>query len=152
MSKEKFRNTLDQQLCFAVYSAAQAFAQAYKPILAPLGLTYPQYLVMLLLWERDDRSVKELGEPLHLDSGTLTPLLKRLQSIGYIARGRDPEDERVTRVRLTARGAALRGAAARVPDQILCATGLGIDHLRELRETMKRLGIALRSAGAHARP
>ena len=137
---------LDSQLCFAVHSAAHAFTQAYKPLLTRLGLTYPQYLVMLLLWERDDRSVGELSEPLFLDSGTLSPLLKRLQAAGYVTRAPDPRDERVTRVALTAQGAALRDEARGIPKAILRASGLEIDQLIALRDSIRRLGQSLRAA------
>src|SRR5919206_4517386 len=95
---------LGNQVCFAVYSTAHAFNRFYKPILDPFGLTYPQYLVMLVLWERDGLTVKEIGQPLHLDSGTLTPVLKRLQAMGYVQRSRDLPDERQVRVTLTERG------------------------------------------------
>jgi DNA-binding MarR family transcriptional regulator len=137
---------LDNQICFAVHSAAHAFAQAYKPLLAPLGLTYPQYLVMLLLWEKDDRSVSELGAPLFLDSGTLTPLLKRLHAQGLIDRRQDTQDERVTRVTLTAKGRALAKKAAGIPKAMLCAIGADAGNLATLRNQMKALGQALRNA------
>lgn len=141
----EFRNTLDEQLCFAVQSAALAFTQAYKPLLAPLKLTYPQYLVMLLLWEKDARSVKELGEPLFLDSGTLTPLLKRLQTLGYITRETDTRDERITRITLTAAGAALKKKAATIPAKLLCATGLDGAGAIKMRDSIKKLRAALRA-------
>ncbi len=99
---------LGDQLCFAVYSAAHAFNRVYKPLLAALGLTYPQYLTMLVLWEQDDVAVKAIGERLGLDSGTLTPLLKRLEKLGLVARRRDPADERSVRIALTTEGRALR--------------------------------------------
>lgn len=137
---------LENQLCFAVHSAAHAFAQAYKPLLEPLGLTYPQYLVMLLLWEKDDRSVSELGAPLYLDSGTLTPLLKRLQAQGLIARNRDTRDERVTRITLTEAGKALQLKAQAVPAGMLCATGLELGDLGTLRDQVNALGQSLRRA------
>ncbi len=136
---------LDNQICFAVYSTAHAFAQAYKPHLDPLGLTYPQYLVMLLLWERDGRSVSDLGAPLHLDSGTLTPLLKRMEKAGLVTRGRDKADERVTRVHLTAHGKALQTPARAIPAAMLCASGLGIPQLEALRDDVKALGGKLRT-------
>lgn len=136
---------LDNQLCFAVYSAAHAFAQAYRPWLEPMGLTYPQYLVMLLLWERDARSVNELGQPLQLDSGTLTPLLKRMEKAGFITRGRDEKDERITRIHLTELGAGLRDQAQKIPEAMLCASGLQLDGLIALREQVKALGNSLRA-------
>ncbi len=137
---------LENQLCFAVYSAAHAFAQAYKPHLDPLGLTYPQYLVLLLLWEKDGRSVNELGKPLQLDSGTLTPLLKRMEKTGFITRGRDAKDERVTRIHLTAEGLALKDRAKAIPQAMLCATGLELDSLIGLRQQIKTVGESLRNS------
>lgn len=135
---------LENQLCFAVYSAAHAFAQAYKTWLEPMGLTYPQYLVMLLLWERDGRSVNELGQPLALDSGTLTPLLKRMEKAGFITRGRDDKDERITRIHLTDAGKALQTQALSIPASLLCATDLTLEELGDIREQMKALGHQLR--------
>ncbi|MFT3996729.1 MAG: MarR family transcriptional regulator [Asticcacaulis sp.] len=138
---------VSNQICFAVHSAAHAFAQAYKPLLEPLGLTYPQYLVMLLLWEKDDRSVSELGTPLFLDSGTLTPLLKRLQAQELIDRNRDPKDERVTRITLTGAGKALAQQARDIPQAMLCAMGdIELPHMIALRDQVKALGQALRNA------
>src|SRR5580698_1903142 len=99
---------LDNQVCFAIYSTAHAFNRIYKPLLDRLGLTYPQYLVMLVLWERDDVAVKEIGERLFLDSGTLTPLLKRLEAADLIKRTRSTEDERQVLIALTAKGRALQ--------------------------------------------
>ena len=103
MDKETLEKELklDRQLCFALYGAAHAFTRAYKPLLSPLGLTYPQYVVMMALWEEDDISVKALGEKVGLDSGTLSPLLKRLEQINYVARRRDAADERVVFITLT---------------------------------------------------
>src|ERR1700738_4088413 len=102
---------LDNQICFAIYSTAHAFNRVYKPLLDRLGLTYPQYLVMLVLWERDDVPVKDIGERLFLDSGTLTPLLKRLEAADLIKRTRSTEDERQVLIALTSKGQALRGKA-----------------------------------------
>src|SRR5215218_5970457 len=102
---------VSRQLCFSVYSTAHAFNRFYKPILEPLGLTYPQYLVMLVLWDQDGRTVKEIGQHLQLDSGTLTPVLKRLQALGYVQRSRDLPDERQVRVTLTERGRAIHEQA-----------------------------------------
>jgi len=106
---------LDNQLCFALYSASLAMTKLYKPLLAELGLTYPQYLVMLVLWERDGLMVSELGERLFLDSGTLTPLLKRLEAAGLVARIRALDDERRVHVTLTAEGRKLKSRAAKIP-------------------------------------
>ncbi len=114
---------LDAQLCFALYAAQRAMTRAYAPLLAPLGLTYPQYLVMLVLWEADGAAVHELGLRLALDSGTLTPLLKRLEARGWVARRRDTADERVVRIHLTAAGRALRLEARTVPIALACRAG-----------------------------
>jgi MarR family transcriptional regulator, organic hydroperoxide resistance regulator len=110
---------LDNQICFAVYSAAHAFNRVYKPLLDRLGLTYPQYLVMLVLWERDDVPVKDIGEKLFLDSGTLTPLLKRLEAAHLVKRTRSREDERQVLIALTPQGHALKEKARAVPQSIL---------------------------------
>ena len=123
---------LDKQLCFALYSASLAMTKVYKPLLAPLGLTYPQYLVMLALWEHDAQSVSELGEKLALDSGTLTPLLKRLEAQGQLSRERDAEDERRVIVRLTDDGRQLRIAARSVPPAIGRASGCELGEIVEL--------------------
>jgi MarR family transcriptional regulator, organic hydroperoxide resistance regulator len=134
---------LANQLCFAVYSTAHAFNRVYKPLLDALGLTYPQYLVMLVLWEQDDVAVKEIGERLFLDSGTLTPLLKRLEAIGYIRRRRDPADERQVRISLTEAGAALRAKAGKVPACIQAASGLDVPQARQLLSAVAALREAL---------
>ncbi|MCL6705473.1 MarR family transcriptional regulator [Pseudomonas sp. R2.Fl] len=123
---------LDTFLCFAVYSAGHAFNQLYRPLLDALGLTYPQYLVMVTLWQQDDVTVKEIGQRLFLESSTLTPLLKRLETLGYISRNRDPEDERQVRVRLTPTGAGLREKARTIPPCIGAATGLSSETLQRL--------------------
>ncbi|MDC7676357.1 MarR family winged helix-turn-helix transcriptional regulator [Asticcacaulis machinosus] len=135
---------LHNQICFAVHSTAHAFAAAYKPHLDPLNLTYPQYLVMLLLWEKDDQSVSELGKPLFLDSGTLTPLLKRLQATGYINRTRDVNDERVMRITLTDAGKALKQKAICIPHEMLGAMGLNVEQVIALGKDVRKLGQALR--------
>lgn len=114
---------LDHHLCFALYSASRAFTRAYGPILEPLGLTYPQYLVMLALWERDGRSVSDLGDALALDSGTLTPLLKRLEAAGHIVRSRSTEDERVVIIELTAAGKKLEQRGQHVPHELMKRMG-----------------------------
>ena len=113
---------LDNQLCFALYAASGLVARAYRPLLEPLGLTYPQYLVMLALWERDGLTVSELGERLFLDSGTLTPLLKRLEAAGLLVRLRDVQDERRVRITLTGQGRALRDGAQPIPHCVLART------------------------------
>jgi DNA-binding MarR family transcriptional regulator len=144
MSQTSPELLLENQICFAVYSAAHAFAQAYKPHLDPMGLTYPQYLVMLLLWEQDGRSVNELGQPMHLDSGTLTPLLKRMEKAGFVTRQRDTKDERIMRIHLTEQGRSLQARARAIPPAMLCASGLELDGLMALREEVKALGRNLR--------
>ena len=130
---------LDQQLCFALYAASRALTRAYQPLLEPLGLTYPQYLVCLALWERDGRSVTELGTCLALDSGTLTPLLKRMQQAGLVERRRSTEDERVVHIHLTAAGRALRARARSVPKEIAKRAGLDAAAIGRLREELRTL-------------
>ena len=130
---------LDNQICFAVYSAAHAFNRVYKPLLDRLGLTYPQYLVMLVLWERDDVPLKQIGEKLFLDSSTLTPLLKRMEAVGYVTRQRNPQDERQVQVRLTPRGRSVREKGIGMRGGMLKATGLTPAGLRQLREQMVTL-------------
>jgi DNA-binding MarR family transcriptional regulator len=136
---------LDQQLCFALYAASRSMTHAYQPLLEPLGLTYPQYLVMLVVWEEDGASVKRLGERLQLDSGTLTPVLKRMEAQGLVERTRDPADERVVRIHLTAAGRALERRARTVPKQLLCKAGLSVPEILRLRETLSRVSRNLRS-------
>jgi DNA-binding MarR family transcriptional regulator len=130
---------LSNQLCFAIYSAAHAFNATYKSLLEPLGLTYPQYLVMLVLWEHDDVSVTAIGERLGLDSGTLTPLLKRLETAGLLQRNRDSQDERQRRIVLTDTGQALKQKARGVPPQVLAASGMSLDQLIALKAQIARL-------------
>ncbi len=143
--------SLDQQLCFALYSASRAFTQLYRPFLDELGLTYPQYLVMLVLWEREKISVKDLGTELSLDSGTLSPLLKRLQSAGLLARQRSTEDERSVEVALTGRGRELREDARTIPGRMLAASGLDPDELVELRARLHRMTATVNRAAERAR-
>jgi DNA-binding MarR family transcriptional regulator len=128
---------LDRQLCFALYGAAQRVTRLYRPLLDALGLTYPQYLAMLVLWETSPRTVGAMGDALDLDSSTLTPLLKRLEAGGLIDRRRDPKDERRVIVALTDKGLALRDRALSVPEQIFCQVGLPLDELVTLREKLK---------------
>ena len=127
---------LDKQLCFALYGAAHAFTRAYKPLLTPLGLTYPQYVVMMALWEEDDLSVKALGEKVGLDSGTLSPLLKRLEQIQYVSRRRDAADERVVFITLTEEGRALKRRALEVFSTIGDQTGCDIAEIESLRDSL----------------
>ena len=124
---------LDAQLCFALYSAMHAVGRTYAPLLDRLGLTYPQYLVMLVLWERDDLSVKAIGARLDLDSGTLTPLLKRLEAADLVTRQRATTDERRVQIRLTGKGIALRASAAPVPSLMACAMALTPGQMNALR-------------------
>jgi DNA-binding MarR family transcriptional regulator len=139
-------------VCFAVYSAGHAFNRVYKPILDELGLTYPQYLVMVSLWDKDDQTVGELGELLFLESSTLTPLLKRLETVGYLTRSRDPSDERQVRIRLTNQGRALHRKAREIPRCILEATGLSLTDLRRLHRqiTALRQNLLQSSSGSAA--
>ncbi|WP_328363555.1 MarR family transcriptional regulator [Streptomyces sp. NBC_00445] len=130
---------LDQQICFSLNAASRAFGGLYRVLLKDLGLTYPQYLVMLVLWEHGDLPVKKLGEHLRLDSGTLSPLLKRLETAGLVRRERSARDERSVEVRLTEDGTALRERALKVPRRIGAATGFDLDEIRELRERLDRL-------------
>ena len=138
---------LSNQLCFAAYSFAHALNRAYKPLLDPYRLTYPQYLVMLVLWEEDERTVKEIGERLKLDSGTLTPLLKRLEATGYVARRRDTRDERQVIVTLTEAGRTLSAAAAHVPMDLGCAMGGDFGEIADLRERLIALRDRLADTG-----
>ena len=140
---------LDKQLCFALYSASLAMTKVYKPLLAPLGLTYPQYLVMLALWEDDGQGVSELGGRLALDSGTLTPLLKRLEAQGRISRERDAADERRVIIRLTAEGRQLKVAARAVPQAIGRASGCELGEIVELTRQLTSVRDALSRATEH---
>jgi MarR family transcriptional regulator, organic hydroperoxide resistance regulator len=137
---------LDRQLCFALYSSSLAMTKLYKPLLEPLGLTYPQYLAMLVLWEQDGVTVSHVGERLQLDSGTLTPLLKRLETAGLLKRERDTEDERRVLLRLTPAGRALRRQALRIPEQIACASACELDEIAELTQRLQHLRDQLTAA------
>ncbi|MCB1560409.1 MAG: MarR family transcriptional regulator [Xanthomonadales bacterium] len=130
---------LDKQLCFALYSASHAMTRAYQPLLAPLGLTYPQYLVMLVLWERDDQTVSAIGSRLLLDSATLTPLLKRMEQAGLLQRQRDRDDERQVRIALSDAGRALRRRARAVPVSVHHAVGCPPDEMHGLRDRLHDL-------------
>src|SRR3569832_2195786 len=133
-SPADFALQLDNQICFAVYSAAHAFNRVYKPLLDRLGLTYPQYLVMLVLWERDDVPVKSIGEKLHLDSGTLPLLLTRLEAAHLVKRTRSSEDERQVLIAVTAQGQALKDKARAVPQSILAATDCSVSELVAMKD------------------
>ncbi|WP_280258133.1 MarR family winged helix-turn-helix transcriptional regulator [Nocardia abscessus] len=137
--------TLDEQLCFPLYAASRAMTAVYRPKLDRLGLTYPQYLVMLALWERDERSVGDVCQALDLDSGTLSPLLKRLEAAGLVERQRSAADERRVDIRLTERGRALRAEAGDIPAQMAEASGLSRDDVVMLRGILHRLTDALKS-------
>ena len=130
---------LDRQLCFALYSSSLAMTKLYKPLLAPLGLTYPQYLVLLVLWEQDGQTVSALGERLSLDSGTLTPLLKRMEQAELLTRARDAEDERRVLVHLTPRGRALKAPARKIPETLACASACSLDELQALTQRLHAL-------------
>ena len=130
---------LDNQVCFALYSASLAMTKLYKPLLEDIGLTYPQYLVMLVLWEGDQLMVSELGERLSLDSGTLTPLLKRLEAAGLLTRVRDAHDERRVRIALTDAGRALRSAAEKIPACMLQSTQCTLPELQALTSQLHAL-------------
>lgn len=130
---------LDNQVCFALYSASLAMTKLYKPLLDTIGLTYPQYLVMLVLWEQDGLTVSELGERLFLDSGTLTPLLKRLEVQGHIARLRDVQDERRVRITLTVEGRGLRSQAEVIPQCVLQSSQCSLPELAALTGQLKNL-------------
>ena len=140
--------TLDQQVCFAMAVASRKVIGIYRPILEPLGLTHPQYLVMLALWERSPRSVKDLGAALALDAATLSPLLKRLEAMGYVTRHRSRRDERQLDVDLTPTGRNLRERALAVPEQVVARLGIPIDELIELGDRLRRVIAALGDASA----
>ncbi len=142
---------LDHQLCFALYSASLAMTKLYKPLLAELGLTYPQYLALLALWERDGLQVSELGARLFLDSGTLTPLLKRLEAAGLVRRQRSSDDERRVHIHLTASGRALKARAAQVPGCVLQATQCSLGDVVELTQRVQALRDRLASPAAPER-
>ncbi|MCM0150079.1 MarR family winged helix-turn-helix transcriptional regulator [Photobacterium galatheae] len=126
-------------ICFSLYSASNAMIRAYRPMLDALNLTYPQYLVMLVMWEKQCLSVKALGEQLHLDSGTLTPLLKRLESKGLVSRRRSETDERVREISLTEEGKAMQQHATEVPASLLCKVDIPMESLKALKATCDTL-------------
>jgi MarR family transcriptional regulator, organic hydroperoxide resistance regulator len=146
---------LDNFLCLAVYSASHAFNRVYRRLLHDLGLTYPQYIVMVALWEQEEQSVGEIGSKLGLESNTLTPLLKRLEAIGFISRQRSREDERQVRIVLTSAGRNLRKKAAGVPDCVGAASGLTQEELLKLTHDMAKLSASLNDyaeSGEHWEP
>ena len=139
-SEEKPSNLMiEKQVCFSLYSAANAIVRAYRPLLKELDLTYPQYLVMMVLWQDDGINVKALGSKLHLDSGTLTPLLKRLESKGLLTRLRGKKDERVRDIFLTESGQALKAQAEEIPSAMFCKADLPIDELLNLKASCEKL-------------
>lgn len=143
---------LDEQICFSLNAASRAFGGVYRVLLKDLGITYPQYLVMLVLWEHGELPVKKLGEHLRLDSGTLSPLLKRLEATGLVRRERSVRDERSVHVQLTDEGVALRERALAVPRRIAAATGASLEEIRELRARLDRLTVALDEAALESTP
>lgn len=130
---------LDNQLCFALYSSSHLMTKIYKPLLKEIGLTYPQYLVMLALWEEDGVTVGALGEKLFLDSGTLTPLLKRMEAAKLLKRARSGSDERQVFIHLTDKGRSLKRTAAQIPVKAAAATGLGVLEIVKLRKQLTKL-------------
>ncbi|MFF3379760.1 MarR family winged helix-turn-helix transcriptional regulator [Streptomyces sp. NPDC002680] len=141
---------LDQQICFSLNAASRAFNGVYRVVLKDLGLTYPQYLVMLVLWEHGQLPVKKVGEHLRLDSGTLSPLLKRLETAGLVRRERSARDERSVEVRATEEGVALRERAREVPRRIVAATSFDVEEIRALRARLDELTNALDAAALEA--
>ncbi len=137
MNEEVLR--LDRQVCFPVYALSREIIQRYRPMLEAIDITYPQYLVMLVLWERRKQTVNQLGEKLRLDSGTLTPLLKRLEQKGLIHRNRSSTDERVVEISLTPAGAALEKEAESIPAKLVAAMDITTDELKELQFTVNRI-------------
>jgi DNA-binding MarR family transcriptional regulator len=134
---------LDDFLCFSIYSANHAFNRLYQPLLRKINLTYPQFIVMILLWKQNNQTVGEIAEKLHLQTNTLTPLLKRLEALGYVARARDPEDERQVRVKLTEASHALRLRTSEIVAKVRDSTGIPGDEMTELVEKTKALREAL---------
>jgi len=143
MSESATKIRLEQQVCFAIYSAMHAVNKAYLPLLEKLALTYPQYLAMLVLWEGGDITVKDVGERLFLDSGTLTPLLKRLESMGLVHRARDARDERRVRLTLSEKGRALRIDAEPLPREIAALTGRSPEDLKAVRKELRKIRSSL---------
>jgi DNA-binding MarR family transcriptional regulator len=141
---------LDRQVCFALAATSRSVIGLYRPVLEPLGLTHPQYLVMLALWESSPRTVRNIADALYLEPPTLTPLLKRLESVGYVTRARNPSNERELAVELTDRGRALRERAEGVPEQIVERLGVPLKVLEEVRDRLSELLQATRAAGVPA--
>ena len=136
---------LDDFICFSLYSANHAMNRVYKPLLEPLGLTYPQYLAMVALWKKDHQTVGEIGETLQLETNTLTPLLKRLETAGHVERKRSKSDERQVIISLTAEGKALKNRSKDIAQCVFTATGLHEDELKELQAKIALLTKRLRA-------
>jgi DNA-binding MarR family transcriptional regulator len=143
---------LERQVCFALSIAARSVLSIYRPLLEPMGLTHPQYLVMLALWGRSPLAVKELTDLLQLDGPTLSPLLKRLEAAGLVTRARDPEDERQLRVSLTPKGRELRQQALGVPVAVMAKLGMSLSELEDLHQGLTALNEAARRAGVRPLP
>ncbi len=131
--------TLENQFCFPMYSAANAVVRTYRPLLDKLDLTYLQYLVMMVLWSQNGINVKELGDKLYLDSGTLTPLLKRLEGKGFVERRRGQYDERIRELHLTLQGQALKTEAGKVPESMVCALDMDVEDLIQMKKLCEKL-------------
>ena len=138
---------LENQFCFAVYACAREITKLYHPLLKDLNLTYTQYITLLALWERDAVTVKELGERLYLDSGTLTPLLKKLEAAGHLTRTRDPVDERSVRIVLTEQGRALKAKACTIPERLYLQSGMSVEQLEAIRSQMTDMLARIHRAG-----
>lgn len=157
MTRSPDSSRLEDRLCFAVYQANHAFSAAYRPLLEPLGLTYPQYLVLVLLWEAEGTTVKAIGQRLGLDSGTLTPLLKRMEARGLVRRSRDPADERQLSIALTPKGRGLQAEVAGIRESLVCRTAGDADALRDALQVLARElrapggGLAPAAANRHGR-
>ncbi|MBL4832271.1 MAG: MarR family transcriptional regulator [Aliivibrio sp.] len=137
-NKEEYLK-LDNQVCFALYSASNAMGRAYQPRLKALDLTYLQYIVMMVLWEKQSINVKQLGQEMHLDSGTLTPLLKRLEAKGFVNRTRSQEDERIRVISVTELGIALREQAKIIPSEMMCMSKMNVEELTQLKKKCEQL-------------
>lgn len=138
MSRDELLS-LDNQLCFTIYACSRSLTHLYRPLLKQLGVTYPQYLVLMVLWENNKQSVTELGERLFLDSGTLTPLLKRMENSGFVQRIRSQKDERKVVVQITKRGKALKKQAYEIPEKKFCQNGLTIEEFVRMKNDMEQL-------------
>lgn len=139
MEKKYEFTTLEDHLCFSLYACSRAILRLYRPYLDELKLTYPQYLVLVVLWERKEATVKELGQLLDLDSGTLTPMLKRMEGSQLIERMRDPADERVVIVRIKEEGLALRDKAQCIPQSLIEATGMSVEEMNAFNQAVRKL-------------